>query len=275
MPRTVEHLVNNGDFTERLRRVGARLFGERNYRIDTEDAQVAFLDPLIPAWGDAWSAQIPALLVQNITTHRIGGEPGEDAEGGGLGWTRVQVEYETPSGSGSILPFTPGAAWCEIAASTRQVTVYTSAPASQGGPGELPHETRGQMPESGIAKDVGVLAVNVTRCFPNTIAGRAAMNTLLTTRILSLYHFQQVNNATIALPPVRATDLVLSAAAGQLRFTDFRGPRVEDQSLVVEYTLDWAPNHMADIELFNRETGVYEGNETSQPYGEADFAGLW
>lgn len=200
-------IVDNREWRESLARTGEGMQGIRHYKINTDIAELAIDAIGLPQPGDKWSSKFPTLFATRTGgVERLGGK--DELGNGEKGWSRIPVEYSTPSARGTIAPSGPGDSWTEmqIGTDSEQIKVVLAGDSDNINP-NVPPVNDGQ----GISVSTGVFGVRV-RTF------QRPSDPIDMQRLTDLAEVCKINLNPVTLPPLYKTGTRLSLAKGQIRY---------------------------------------------------------
>lgn len=257
-------IVDNREWRESLSRTAEGMQGIRHYKVNTDIAELAIDAIGLPQPGEKWSSKFPTLFVtRNGGVERLGGR---DALGdGSAGWSRIPVEYSTPSGRGSIAPSGPGDSWTEIQVGTESEQIKAVlAGDTDSIDRTMPPINDGQ----GLSVSVGVFGIRV-RTF------QRPGDPIDMQRLTDLCEVSKINLNPVTLPPLYKTGTRLQLAKGQIRYISPEFNVIGDLMEVTHNmiiarragTVRWS-----EMDTSGRPTGrVLEGRVLMY----RDFTGLW
>lgn len=205
----------------RLSRTSKGWEGRSVWRVDTADEYAALSATGLPVIGTAYPGGLPAnLLASRIEPGHMGGANG----GGSVGWTRVEVTYQSQGASSSSTPVVPqsGVGYCDCEIGVQQITTYTAVNAA-GVPVASSDLIAGG---EGAPKDVAQCILRIVRYYTPAALTGSLLNSWLA--IVST-----INNATVDTPPLLGEGGTLTFAAGELRY---RAPRIEKVGDLIQVT---------------------------------------
>lgn len=249
------------------------VIGQRNYRVNTHDEEVALT--AVPVRGSIWSPNYPTLQLIWRTTRYMARKDAAavtpDPPLGGL--TIVQCDYAIPR-TGNVIPPAPNLKYTELGFGVETATQKFDLRSPAAPPGTYHPINNG----AGAAKNIGVVRARVT-VYANSA------NPISLNKIIKLTRLQALNDAPLVLPSIYGTSLTYTMQRGEVQYVGIDPPEVVNGLVKIVHNLNLAQNRTVNgidysgfVFSYDKETpeGKSLGEEViAVQYVNEDMSGLW
>lgn len=201
--------------------------GRRSFKVNTRDMAAALAAPGLPGAGDPWSAGYDDCVLVGYDPITIGGADTFNGQTEG-GWTSVRCIYQSPTGSGTVVPPTEGVVVTNFEVQAQQQTVYYSTPVP--GPNEPIRQG------DGASKEIGLVVARITTWRDAPASG------VDWSRLWDLSRRRPTNDSLVVLSNIEGTGAFALVQAGEARYLGYRSD-YDQGKLKIEHAVAIAPDH--------------------------------